>query len=94
MGIVQGTWKAMTRSMGAVKLVEKSSSKDPMQMLDLNETIDRLAKANVDPLVEKGYEQFSEKGIRFQRKGDKQKGRPKKTWLRAVVEQSRTKVMQ
>ena len=32
--------------MCGVKLMDKKSTKHPMQMLDLNETIDQLAKAN------------------------------------------------
>ena len=34
------------RSMCGVKLVDKEMKKDPKQMLDVNETIDQLAKAN------------------------------------------------
>ena len=34
------------RVMCGVKLVDKNSTKDPLRMLDLNETIDQLARAN------------------------------------------------
>ena len=34
------------RNMCGVKLVDKKSTKDLMQMLDLNETMDQLTKAN------------------------------------------------
>ena len=43
--ILQGTERAMV-SMCGVKLVDKTSAKDLMQMLDFKETIDQIAKAN------------------------------------------------
>ena len=44
--ILQRTEGAMVRSMCGVKLIEKKSISDQMQMLDLNETIDQMARAN------------------------------------------------
>ena len=44
--ILQRTERAMVRSMCGVKLMDKKLTKDPMQMLNLNETIDQLARAN------------------------------------------------
>ena len=32
--------------MNGVKLMYKESTKDPMQMLDFNETVDQLVKSN------------------------------------------------
>ena len=43
-GILQRTEKAMVRNMCGVKLIDKKSTRDILQMLDLNETIDQLAK--------------------------------------------------
>ena len=45
-GVLQRTERAMVRNMCGVKLMDKKSIKDLIQMLDLNETIDQLAKAN------------------------------------------------
>ena len=45
-GIRQRTERAMVRSMCGVKLMDKKSTKDLMHMLDLNETIDQLARVN------------------------------------------------
>ena len=45
-GILKRTERAMVRNMCGVKLMDKKLTKDPMQILDLNETIDQLAKAN------------------------------------------------
>ena len=45
-GILQRTESAMVRNMCGVKLMDWKLIKDLMQMLDLNETIEQLAKAN------------------------------------------------
>ena len=45
-GILQRTERAMVRNMCGVKLMDKKLSKDLMQMLDFNEIIYKLAKAN------------------------------------------------
>ena len=45
-GILQRTERAIVRNMCGVKLMDKKSTKDPMQMLDLNETMDQQAKVN------------------------------------------------
>ena len=45
-GILQRTGKATVRSMCGVKLVDKKVTKDLMQMLELNETIDQFSKAS------------------------------------------------
>ena len=44
-GILQRTERAMVKSMCGVKLVDNKLTKYLMHMLDLNETIDDLAKA-------------------------------------------------
>ena len=43
---LQRTEKVMMRSMCGVKLMGKNLTKDLMQMLDLNKTIDHLTRAN------------------------------------------------
>ena len=45
-GILQRTERAMVSNMCGVKLMDNKSIKDLMQMLDLNEPTDQLAKAN------------------------------------------------
>ena len=45
-GILQRTERAIVRSMCGVKLMEMKSARYQMQMLDLNERINQLAKAN------------------------------------------------
>ena len=45
-GILQRAERCMVRNMCADKLIDRKSTNDLMQALDLNESIDQLAKAN------------------------------------------------
>ena len=62
-------------------------------MLDMNETMDQLAKAICvrwyGHVVRKDKKNFMRRALDFKAKGTMKRGRLKKTWLRAVVEQSR-----
>ena len=64
-----------------------------MQMLDLNETMDQLARANgvswCGHVLRNDRKNFLRRTLDFKVKETRKRGRPKKTWLRAVVEQSR-----
>ena len=79
--------------MCGVKLVDKKSTKDLMQVLDLNETIDQLAKANsvrwYGHVLRKDMNNFLRMALDVKVKGTRKICRPKKTWLKAFVEQSR-----
>ena len=81
------------KNMCGVKLMEKKSTKDRMQMLDLNETIDQLTRDNsvcwYGHVLRKDENNFLRRALDFQVKGTMKRGRPKKTWLVTVVEQSR-----
>ena len=93
-GILQRTERAMVKNMCAVKLIDRKSTRDLMQMLDLNETIDQLAKANSahwdgHVLRKDKNNNFLRRTLDFKVRGTMIRGRPKKTWLRAVIEQSR-----
>ena len=43
MAILRRTERAMVRSIGGVKLVDRKKMKNLMEMLDLKETLDRMA---------------------------------------------------
>ena len=92
-GILQRTERAMVRSMCGVKLMDKKSTKDVMLMLHMNETIHHLARCN--SVRGYGHVLIKDKNIILRRaldlkaKETRRRGRPKKTWLKAVVEQSR-----
>ena len=76
-----------------VKLVDKKLTNNLMQMLNLSGTIDQLAKANsvrwYGRVSGKGKNNFLRKAFDLEVKWTSKMGRPKKTWLRAVIEQSR-----
>ena len=87
-------WKRdMARSMCGVKLMDKKSTKDLMQMLDFNETFDQLAKANsvrwCGHVLRKYRNNFLRRALYFKVKWSRKRGRPKKVWFRAIIEQSR-----
>ena len=64
-----------------------------MQMLNLNKTIDQLAKVNsvrwYGHVLRKDKDNILRRALDFKVKGTRKRGRPKKTWLIPVVEQSR-----
>ena len=47
MAILRRTERAMVRTMCGIKLVDRKNMEELMEMLDLKETLDTLAKANV-----------------------------------------------
>ena len=73
--------------------MDKKSTKDLMQMLDLNETIDQLVKANsvrwYGHVLRKDKNNFLRRALDFKVKEIRKRGRPKKIRLKAVIEQCR-----
>ena len=71
----------------------KNSIKDLMQMWDLNETIDQLVRANCvrwfGHVLRKDKNNVLRRALDLKVKGTRKRGRQKKTWQKAVVEQSR-----
>ena len=67
--------------------------KDLMWMLDLNETIDQLAKAYsvhwYGHVLRRDKKNFLRRALDIAVKGTRKRGRPMKTWLRVVVILSR-----
>ena len=90
-GIFQRTERAMAKSICGVKLIDRKSTKDLMQMLGLNETIDQLVKVNsvrwYGHVLRKDKNNFLIRALDFKVRPSGKRGRPKKTWLRALVEQ-------
>ena len=62
-------------------------------MLDLGEAVDQLVKANgvrwYALVLRKDKNNFLRGALDFEVKWTRKRGRPKKTWLKAVIEQSR-----
>ena len=76
-----------------MKLIDKKSTKDLIQMLDMNETIEQLVKANSvrwhGHVLRRDENNFLTRALDLRVKWTMKRGRPKKTWLKTVVEQSR-----
>ena len=66
-----------------MKLVDKNLRKDLMQMLDLNETIDQLSRANsvrwCGHVLRKDKNNFLRRASDFKVKRTRKRGRPEKT---------------
>ena len=64
--------------------MEKKSTKDLMQMFDLNEAIDQLAIANsvrwYGHVLRKDKNNFLRRALDIKVKGKMKRGRPQKTW--------------
>ena len=68
----------MVRSICEVKLMDKKSTKDLMQILDLNETIDQLARANrvswYGHVLRKDKNNFPRRALGLNVKGTRKRG--------------------
>ena len=86
-GILQRTERAMVRRMCGVKLMEKKSTTDEMQMLDLKEAIDEQVKANgvrwYGHVLRKDRNYFLRRVLDFKVKGTRKNGRPKKNAVKS-----------
>ena len=73
--------------------MDKKSTKDLMLMFDLNETMEQMAKTNsvrwCGHVLRKDTNNFLIRALDFKENGPRKMGRPRKTWLRAVIEQRR-----
>ena len=80
--ILQITERAIVINMCWVKLMDKNSTRDLMQMLDMNETMDQLAKANCvrwyGNVLRKEKNNFLRRALDFKVNGTMKRGRPKK----------------
>ena len=78
--------------MCGVKLVDEKPTINLMQMLDLCETMDQLARGNsvrwYGYVLRKDKNNLLRRGLDIKVNGTRRRGRPKKTWLRAVIEQN------
>ena len=73
--------------------MDMKSTIDLLQMLDLNKTMDQVVKASIvrwhGHVLREDKNHFLRRALDLGVKGTMKRGRPKKTWLRALVEQSR-----
>ena len=83
--------KAMIRAMCGVKLTENKSSEELMELLGLEETLDRLAKANgmrwYGHVLRRDSDDVLKRTLGFEVVGRRRCRRPKMTWRRQVAKQ-------
>ena len=91
MAILRRTERAMVRAMCGVKLMDKRSTEELMDMLGLKETVDRLAKANAvrwyGHILRREEKHILRQALELQVDGARGKGRPRKTWRKQVEEE-------
>ena len=83
MRILGRTETAMVRSMCGVKLVDRKNTEDLIKMLDLKETLNKMAQANgvrwYGPVVKRDEESILKKAMMLQVNGQRKRGRLKQT---------------
>lgn len=93
MGILRRAERAMVRVMCGVKLMDRKKTEDLMQMLGLQEAVERLAKANgvrwYGHVLRRDDGHVLRRALEFEVSGPRKRGRPKKTWKMQVEEESK-----
>ena len=83
MVILRKTEIAMVRSMCGVKLVDRKDMEELMEMLDLKETLDKMAKANgvkwYGHVIRRDDDNILKKAIMLEVNGQRKRGQPKMT---------------
>ena len=86
MGILRCTERAMVRAMCGMKLADKRSTTELMDMLELRVAVDKLAKANAvcwyGHVLRTEEDNCSKESTETNGGGPKKLGRPRKTWTR------------
>ena len=98
MAILRRTETAMVRAMCGAKLMENKKTEDLMEMLELKETVVQMAKVNgviwYGYVLRKDDGHVLRKGLEFEVKGMRKRGRPKKTWNTQVEKDSKNVVLE
>ena len=95
MAILRRTERAMIREMCGVKLLDQRNSEKLMDMSDIKESLDRMAKASsmrwYGHVLWKEDENVIVKALNFEVSGSRGKGRPKQTWKKQVENEVKKK---
>ena len=93
MAILRRTERAMVRAMCGVKLMDKKNTEELMCMLGIEETLDRLARANgvrwFGHVLRRPKEDILWRALEYEVEGKRKRGRPKGTWRRQVENDTR-----
>ena len=83
MAVLRRTERAMVRSMGGVKLVDRNNTEELTEMLDLKKTLDRMAKENGvrwhGHVIRREDDDILKKAMMMEVNGQRKRGRPKMT---------------
>ena len=89
MAILRRTERAMMRSMCGVKFVDRKME-ELMEMLGLNETLDRMAKANglrwYGDVIRRDDDNILKRAMMLEVNWKRKRGRPKMKWRNQVEE--------
>ena len=81
----------MVRAMCGAKLADRKNTQDMMDMLGLNPTIDKMAKASkvrwLGHVLRKEDGDVVRNALEFNVKGQRKRGRLKRTWRKQVEEE-------
>ena len=92
--ILRRTERPMVRAMCGAKLMEKKRTEDLMEMLGLKETVVQMAKANgvrwYWHVLRRDDGHVLRKALKFEVRGKRKRGRPKKTWKTQVEKESKS----
>ena len=90
MAISRRTERAMVRSMCGVKFVDRKNNEELMEMLGLEETLDKMAKVNevlwYEHVVRRDDDNVVKKALMLELNGQRNRERPKQIWRRQVEE--------
>ena len=94
MAILRRTKRAMGKAVCGAKLIEKKRTEDLMEMLGLKETAVQMAKVNevrwYGHVLSRDDGHALRKALEFDVRGEKKRGRPKKTWKTQVEKESKS----
>ena len=86
MAISRRTERAMVRSMCGVKLVDRKNNEELVEMLGLEETLDKIAKVNgvlwYEHVVRRDDDNVLKKASMLEVNGQRNRERPKQIWRR------------
>ena len=90
--ILRRTERAMVRAICSQKFVDRKKTEEQMDMLGLEETIDRLATVNevrwYGHVLKKDDDSVLRVALNLEVSGKKKRGRLKQTWKKHVVEET------
>ena len=90
-GILKKTERAIVRAMCGAKLADRKNKENMMDMLGMNQPIDKMAKASgvrwLGHVLRKEDGDVVRSALEFNVEGRRKRGRPKRTWRKQIEEE-------